>query len=260
MQLPVERPETADFLSRSVSQGAIEFRDVSFCYAGEEQPVLRNVSFKLAPGEKVAIIGRTGSGKSTLQKLILGLYQPTQGTVLLDGIDVRQLDPADLRKGIGYVPQDSILFYGSLKQNITMGVPDADDEAIIAAADLAGVGHFANAHKSGFDMLIGERGESLSGGQRQSVSIARALVGDPGVLLMDEPSSNMDHQSEARLRTRLAGATAGKTMMVVTHRTALLDMVSRVIVMDEGRIVADGPKDRVIEALRGGKFARMAEQ
>ncbi|ARP86997.1 type I secretion system permease/ATPase [Bordetella genomosp. 9] len=256
MNLPVERPETSEFLHRPVFHGAIEFRNVTFSYPGAAQPVLQNVSFKLAPGEKIGIIGRIGSGKTTLEKLILGLYQPSEGTVLLDGVDVRQIDPADLRRAIGYVPQDPVLFYGSLKHNIAMGAPYADDATILAAADVAGVSEFANVHPDGFDMLIGERGESLSGGQRQSVAVARALINDPPVLLLDEPSSNMDHQSESRLRRQLAAASANKTMLLVTHRTALLELVTRLIVIDAGRIVADGPKEQVVEALRNGRVGR----
>ncbi|AOB30977.1 ABC transporter [Bordetella sp. H567] len=256
MQLPVERPETAEFLHRPVFHGSVEFRDVTFSYPGAAQPVLQNVSFKLNPGDKVGIIGRIGSGKTTLEKLIMGLYQPSEGTVLLDGVDVRQIDPADLRRAIGYVPQDPVLFYGSLKHNISMGAPYADDASILAAAEVAGVSEFANVHPDGFDMLIGERGESLSGGQRQSVAISRALINDPPVLLLDEPSSNMDHQSEARLRKQLSAAGANKTMFLITHRTALLELVTRLIVIDGGRIVADGPKDQVVEALRTGRVGR----
>jgi ATP-binding cassette subfamily C protein LapB len=256
MKLPVERPEGSEFLHRPVFHGAVEFRDVTFAYPGMTVPVLKNVSFKLAPGEKVGILGRIGSGKTTLEKLILGLYQPIEGTVLLDGVDVRQIDPADLRRAIGYVPQDPTLFFGSLKHNLAMGAPYADDASVLAAAEMAGVHEFANLHPNGFDMLIGERGESLSGGQRQSVAVARALINDPPVLLLDEPSSNMDHQSEARLKQQLTNASANKTVLLVTHRTALLELVSRLIVIDNGRIVADGPKDQVVEALRQGRVGR----
>ena len=256
MKLPIERPAEAEFLHRPVFHGGIEFRDVSFAYPGAKQPVLKKVSFKLKPGEKVAIIGRIGSGKTTLEKLALALYQPTEGAVLIDGVDVRQIDPSDLRRAIGYVPQDPVLFYGSLKHNLSMGAPYADDASILAAADLAGVTEFANLHPNGFDMLIGERGDSLSGGQRQSVAVARALINDPPILLLDEPSSNMDNQSEAQLRRRLVGATANKTIVLVTHRTALLELVDRLIVIDNGHIVADGPKEQVVEALRQGRVGR----
>ncbi len=256
MQLPIERPADAEFLHRPVFHGGIEFRDVTFAYPGNTQPVLKKVSLKLKPGEKVGIIGRIGSGKTTLEKLILGLYRPTEGAVLIDGVDVRQIDPVDLRRAIGHVPQDPVLFYGSLRHNLAMGAPYADDASILAAAEMAGVADFANAHPNGFDMLIGERGESLSGGQRQSVAIARALINDPPILLLDEPSSNMDHQSESELRKRLETASANKTILLVTHRTALLDLVSRLIVIDNGHIVADGPKEQVVEALRQGRVGR----
>lgn len=256
MKLPIERPAEAEFLHRPVFHGAIEFRDVTFAYPGAKQPVLKKVSFKLKPGEKVAIIGRIGSGKTTLEKLALSLYQPTEGAVLIDGVDVRQIDPSDLRRAIGYVPQDPVLFYGSLKHNLSMGAPYADDASILAAADLAGVTEFANLHPNGFDMVIGERGDSLSGGQRQSVAVARALINDPPILLLDEPSSNMDNQSEAQLRRRLVDATANKTIVLVTHRTALLELVDRLIVIDNGHIVADGPKEQVVEALRQGRVGR----
>jgi ATP-binding cassette subfamily C protein LapB len=258
MQLPVERPEGANFLHRPNLRGEIEFRNLSFTYPGREQPILRNVSFHLAPGEKAAIIGRIGSGKTTLEKLVLGLYQPKDGAVLIDGVDTRQIDPAELRRAIGFVPQDVTLFYGSLRHNIALGAPHAEDEAVLAAADIAGVTEFANAHPRGFDMLIGERGESLSGGQRQAVAIARAMLNDPPILLLDEPSSNMDHQSEERLKQRLAATTQGKTMLLITHRTSLLDLVDRLIVIDNGQIVADGPKAQVIEALQQGRVGRAA--
>nr|WP_156124233.1 type I secretion system permease/ATPase [Achromobacter sp. RTa] len=256
MKLPVERPPEAEFLHRPVFHGGLEFRDVTFTYPGAAQPALKKVSFKLKPGEKVGVIGRIGSGKTTLEKLALALYQPTEGAVLLDGVDVRQIDPADVRRAIGHVPQDPLLFYGSLKHNLAMGAPYADDASILAAANLAGVSDFANLHPNGFDMVIGERGESLSGGQRQSVAVARALINDPPILLLDEPSSNMDHQSEAQLRKRLGEASETKTILLVTHRTALLDLVDRLIVIDNGHIVADGPKEQVVEALRQGRVGR----
>lgn len=256
MKLPVERSVDANFLHRPIFHGAIEFRDISFAYPNTTQLALRKMSFKVKAGEKVGIIGRIGSGKTTLEKLMLALYQPTEGAVLLDGIDVRQIDPADLRRAIGYVPQDPTLFYGTLKYNLSMGAPFADDANILAAADIAGVTEFANLHPQGFDMLIGERGESLSGGQRQSIAVGRAMINDPPILLLDEPSSNMDHQSEARLKSRLRDASAGKTMILVTHRTALLELVDRLIVVDNGSIVADGPKEQVVEALRQGRVGR----
>jgi ATP-binding cassette, subfamily C, bacterial LapB len=256
MELPVERPEGASFVHRPTFSGEIEFKDVSFCYPGRDEAVLKKVSFKLKPGEKVGIIGRIGSGKTTIEKLVLGLYQPTEGAVFIDGIDARQIDPAELRRAIGFVPQDVTLFYGTLKHNIAMGAPFADDSAILAAAELAGVKEFADTHPQGFEMPIGERGESLSGGQRQAVAIARAMLNDPPILLLDEPSSSMDHQSEEGLKQRLRRFAATKTIILVTHRTSLLDLVDRLIVLDQGRIVADGPKAQVVEALQQGRIGR----
>ena len=256
MQRPVERPQDKRFLSRPLLRGDIEFRNVSFAYGEGEMPALREVSFTIRTGERVGILGRVGSGKTTLEKLILGLYQPTGGAVLVDGIDLRQLDPAELRRNIGYVPQDVTLFYGSLRDNIVIGMPEAGDDKVLRAARIAGIADFVDAHPHGYGMLVGERGESLSGGQRQGVAIARALVADPPILLLDEPSASMDHASEEALKQQLRAHGAGKTLIVITHRTSLLDLVDRIIVIDAGRIVADGPKAQVVDALRQGRIGR----
>ncbi len=260
MKMPVEHQADQDYVTRPQLRGAIELRGVSFSYPGSTQAALQDINLRIAAGEKVGIIGRIGSGKSTLEKLMLGLYQPTQGAILVDDIDARQIDPADLRRAIGHVPQDALLFYGSLKQNLIMGAPWASDEDMLHAARIAGVDEFAARHPQGYDMAIGERGESLSGGQRQSIAVARALINDPPVVLLDEPSSNLDNQSEAQLRQRLRQACTHKTVVLVTHRTAMLDLVERLIVVDSGRIVADGPKERVIDALRQGRIGRAGAQ
>jgi ATP-binding cassette subfamily C protein LapB len=258
MHTEVERPDDKRFISRGRLQGDIEFRDVSFAYPGLQGPVLRNVSLHIRSGERVGILGRIGSGKSTLEKLILGLYRPSSGAVLVDGIDVRQLDPAELRRNIGYVQQDVTLFYGSLRDNIVLGAPLADDADVVNAARIGGVLEFANAHPAGFDMVVGERGESLSGGQRQGVAIARAVIGSPPILLLDEPTASMDHSSEDAAKRSLGEFCAGRTVLIVTHRTSLLDLVDRIIVVDGGKVVADGPKAQVIEALRQGRIGRAA--
>ncbi len=258
MKTAPERTDDSNFVHRTKFDGGIEFKNVTFGYPNQQQSVLTKVSFKINPGEKVAVIGRVGSGKSTIQRLILGLYPPSEGAVLIDGIDARQIDPAELRRAVGCVPQDVNLFYGTLKENIAMGSPFANDQAIIAAAEVAGVTEFANGHPKGFDMPIGERGESLSGGQRQSVGIARAVLNDPAIVLLDEPSSAMDHQSEEALKNRLRQFAAGKTMLLVTHRNSLLDLVDRLIVIDNGQIMADGPKAQVVEALQSGRVGRAA--
>ncbi len=206
----------------------------------------------------MAILGRVGSGKTTLQKLVLGLYEPSSGALRIDGVDIRQLDPAELRRNIGYAPQDAILFYGTLRDNICLGRSFAQDAEIIAAADLAGIVGFVNGHPLGFDMPVGERGESLSGGQRQGVALARAVLGDPPILLLDEPTGAMDFSTEEGVRQRLARYAAGKTLVLVTHRTSLLDLVDRVVVIDGGKVVADGPKAQVFDALAQGKVGKVA--
>lgn len=256
MAKPVERPDDATFVHRPELKGNIEFRDVEFSYPGSSVAALKGFSCKIVEGEKVVVIGRIGSGKTTLQKLLLGLYQPTGGAVSVDGVDTRQLDPADLRRNIGYVAQDVTLFYGTLRDNIAIGAPYADDAAVVAAAEAAGLTDFVNRHPDGFDMMIGERGDSLSGGQRQSVAIARAFLMDPPILLLDEPTSSMDFSSEQQFKQKLKLMAAHKTVLIVTHRNSLLDLATRVIVVDDGRIVADGPRDQVIQALQSGRIGR----
>lgn len=256
MQRPVERPADSTFLSRPVFNGDIEFREVSFKYPGAEGNALTKVSFKIKAGEHVAVLGRMGSGKSTIHKLILGLYQPTEGAVLIDGIDARQIDPAELRRSIGYVQQDTQLFYGSLRDNLTISAPHVEDAAVIAAARVGGIDEFVNSHPKGFDMLIGERGETLSGGQRQGVGVARAFINDPAILLLDEPTSAMDHSGEDAIRTRLVENTRNKTLLLISHRSSLYALVNRIIVIDSGRIVADGAKEQVTDALRNGKIGK----
>jgi len=253
---PVERPADASFVHRPELRGDIEFKDVHFSYPNSSVAALRGFNCKITAGEKVVVIGRIGSGKTTLQKLLLGLYQPSSGAVMVDGVDVRQLDPADLRRNIGYVAQDLTLFYGTLRDNIAIGAPYADDASIVAAAEAGGMTEFVNRHPDGFDMMIGERGDSLSGGQRQGVAISRAFLMDPPILLLDEPTSSMDFSSEQQFKQRLKEMAAHKTMLIVTHRNSLLDLATRVIVVDDGRVVADGPRDQVIQALQSGRIGR----
>lgn len=249
-----EREEGRQFVQRPEIKGGIQFDKVSFNYPDEQISSLDNISFSIQPGEKVAIIGRMGSGKSTLQRLILGLYQPQQGSVLVDGIDIQQIDPADLRGSIGYVPQDVTLFFGSIKDNICYGAPHTEDDEVVRAASAAGVTEFVNNHPLGFERQVGERGEALSGGQRQSVAVARALLNSPPIYLMDEPSTAMDHSTEEQLKRKLAIEIQNKTVLLVTHKTALLSLVDRVLVLDRGKLIADGPKDAVLEALRKGQL------
>lgn len=258
MQRPVERPEGKSFISRPVVRGEIRFDKVSLRYPDEERDALRDISLSIAPGEKVALLGRVGCGKTSLNKLLLGLYAPTSGAVLLDGVDLRQFDPVQLRRHIGYVPQDVSLFFGSLRDNIVAGggSDGVDDDALLRAIKLSGLESLVNAHPHGVDLQVGERGQMLSGGQRQAVAIARALVHDPQILLLDEPTSSMDHASEENFKTNLKQYAHGKTLLVVTHRTSLLSLVDRIIVIDAGKVVADGPRDQVVEALRKGQIGR----
>lgn len=256
MAKPWERSDESAFVHRPHIKGDIEFRDVHFAYPEQLDTALRGVSFTIKAGEHVVIIGRTGSGKTTLHKLMLGLFTPTQGAVRVDGIDLRQLDPADLRNNIGYVDQSTTLFYGTLRENISVGAPYADDASVVAAAEVAMLTDYVNRHPRGFEMMIGERGESLSGGQRQSVSIARAVLMDPPVLLLDEPTSAMDFGTESKFMERMRQFGEHRTMVIVTHRTSLLELATRIIVLDEGKVVADGPKAEVVEALQSGRIGR----
>ncbi|MBO6863162.1 MAG: type I secretion system permease/ATPase [Alphaproteobacteria bacterium] len=254
MQTPVERPEGRTFVHRPEFNGTLEFKNVNFTYPEAKTAALNDVSFKIEAGEKVGIIGRIGSGKSTIERLLLGLYDPDQGSVLVDGTDVRQIDPADLRRAVGVVPQDIYLFFGSVKENISIGAPYADDTAILRAARISGVDEFVSKHPLGLDLPVGERGMTLSGGQRQAVAVARALLLDPPILLLDEPTSAMDNTTEGRFKARLGTVLTNKTLIMVTHRGSLLTLVDRLIVMDGGRIVADGPKEIVMEALASGRI------
>lgn len=234
--------------------GAIEFHDVTLRYPQNKHTALNNITLKIAPGEKVGIIGRSGSGKSSLAKLLVSFYQPDSGMILLDGIDNRQLDVNDIRHNIGYVPQDIHLFSGTLRENLIIGAGYVDEQTMIRAATLAGVHDFCRRHPSGYNMQVGERGMNLSGGQRQAVALARALLLNPAILLMDEPTSSMDNTSEDLIKKALAPLIQHKTLLLVTHRASLLSLVDRLIVLDNGNILADGPKDSVIEALKKGQI------
>jgi len=254
MELPVERPQGKVFLRRPRIDGAIEFRNVVFKYPNAQTPALDGVSFRIAPGERVGIVGRIGSGKTTIERLVMGLFEPTDGAVLVDGTDIRQLDPTDLRQSIGCVLQDPHLFFGSVKDNITLGAPYVDEESFIRAATLAGVDQFVRQHPLGYDMPTGENGRYLSGGQRQSVAVARALLLNPPILVLDEPTSSMDNSTENTFKTRLGEIVPGKTLLLVTHRNSMLSLVDRLIVLDRGKVVADGPKAGVLDALMKGRI------
>jgi ATP-binding cassette subfamily C protein LapB len=252
--LPQDRPEGRSYVHHDRLNGEIEFSGVSFTYPDQQRAALESIDFKIAIGERVGVIGPIGSGKTTLGKLVLGLYEPQSGAVRVDGYDLRQFDPAILRRNIGCSSQDVFLFQGTLRENVAMGAPWAEDDAILKAAEMAQVSDFASHHPEGFDMQVGERGDLLSGGQRQAVALARALLLDPPILLLDEPTSSMDNATEASIKTALRDYVEGRTLLVITHRASLLDLVTRLVVLDQGRLVADGPKDKILEALQQGRL------
>lgn len=253
MQLERERPPGRTYVSRKIERGAIAFNNVSFRYPNSKQDALSNVSFKINEGERVAIIGRVGSGKTTVGRLLSGFYDPTEGSVAVDGIDARQYDPADLRAGIGFVMQDTDLFFGKLRDNIALGKPAATDEEVIEVARLAGVESFVAAHPLGYDMPIAEGGRSLSGGQKQAIGLARALIRRPRIMFMDEPTAHFDVRTETEFLERLKNlARSEMTIIVSTHRPSLLSLVSRILVFEQGRLVADGPREAILANLQAG--------
>ncbi|MDE7066033.1 MAG: ATP-binding cassette domain-containing protein, partial [Desulfovibrionaceae bacterium] len=251
MELPSENQDEKALLDFGNLEASFSMEDVSFAYPGAERTALADVNLRIRRGEKVGIVGRMGSGKSTLGKLLIGLYQPAQGAVKFGGVDIRQLAGADLRSRVGFLPQDVVLFYGTLRDNIVLGDPTINDHLVLRASALAGVTDFVRNNPAGFGAQVGEQGKNLSGGQRQAVALARALVRDPEVLILDEPTSNMDNASERMVQRRLRSILEGKTLVLITHRLSMLDIVDRLVVMDGGRIVLDGPRDEVLRRLRG---------
>lgn len=258
MGLPQERNSNQRSLERPHLKGAVELNQVSFSYPGQGAPALNKVSLRLKAGERVGIIGRSGSGKSTLARLLMNFYSPDEGQVLLDNLDLRQLDVADLRQQIGYVAHDLPLLAGSLRDNLTLGARYVSDARMLEIAELTGMAELARQHPLGFDRPVGERGQLLSGGQRQAVLLTRALLLDPPILLLDEPTSSMDNSSEDLLRHRLQSWSQGKTLLLITHRASMLSLVDRLIVLDYGQVVADGPKEAVIDALRKSRVGPSA--
>ena len=258
MALPQERQPQQHPLQHTRLNGALDIEQLSFTYPGLSSPALRAINLHIAPGERVAIIGRSGSGKSTLARLIMGLYSPGEGQILFDGLDLHQIDLADLRSQMGYVSHDMPLLAGTLRENLTLGAHYIDEERMLEVAQLTGVHELARQHPQGFDRPVGERGQLLSGGQRQMVQMARALLLDPPLLVLDEPTSAMDNSTEEALRRHLLKWAQGKTLVLITHRMSMLSLVERLVVIEAGHVVADGPKAAVIEALRKGKIGAAA--
>ncbi|MCH6255302.1 type I secretion system permease/ATPase [Puniceicoccaceae bacterium K14] len=254
IDLPQERDESRNYIRKDNFEPSISFKDVNFTYTENAPPAVKNATFDIKAGEKVAILGRVGSGKSTLLRLLMGFYQPTNGMALLNETDLRQLDPAEVRRRIGYISQDNLLFNGSLKANIMIGAPWSDEEDMLTASRLSGVERFVSKHPMGYDLEVGERGQNLSGGQKQAVNIARALLYKPELLVMDEPTSAMDANAEREfIKSMEIYAKGGKrTLIISTHKPSMLKLADRIIVMDQGRIAADGPKTEVLRQLSSG--------
>ncbi len=260
MALPSEDRDTNSTVDFGPLDPAFTLENVSFAYPNAARAAVENLSIHIAPGEKVGVIGRMGSGKSTLIRLLIGLYQPTDGAVKFGGIDIRQMAGTDLRTRVGFAPQDTVLFYGTVRDNIVLGDPFVSDQRMLRAASISSVTDFIRTKPEGFGTQVGEQGKALSGGQRQAIGLARALVRDPEVLILDEPTSNMDTSSELTVQSRLMKHMRNKTLILVTHRMSMLKLVDRLVVMDGGRIVADGPKDLVIEKLRASSVGKSTEQ
>jgi ATP-binding cassette, subfamily C, bacterial LapB len=254
MEQPSEGP-AGEGLRPTKLTGKIEFKNVTFRYPGAPEPVLKDVSFSIEPGERVALLGRVGSGKSTIARLVLGLYPPEDGLILIDGSDIRQLEPDALRSRMGAAMQESVLLTGSVRENISLGRAEIDDEEMIRAATISGTHQFMGQIANGYDLRLADRGEGLSGGQRQSISIARAIAGRPDVVVMDEPSSAMDAQTEGALIQRLIEELSGRTVLLITHRPPLLAIATRVILIEGGRVAADGPRDKILQQLTRPKAA-----
>jgi len=260
LQQLMAKPEEGEQDSQRVHMpqisGVIECRDVSFNYPGQINPALGKVSFTVNEGERVGVIGRSGSGKSTLVKLLLGLHEPASGSLLIDGLDAGQINLYDRRRAMAYVGQDAVLMFGSLRHNITLGEPLSSDEEILEAVRLAGLQDLVRQLPLGLASVIGERGDGLSGGQKQALLMARALIRNAPVLLLDEPTSSMDATTERQLIANMKTHIAGRTLIVSTHKPAMLELVDRLIVIEAGRVVADGPKAKVLEQLNEGMRLR----
>ncbi len=229
--------------------GSLEFKGVTYRYPGADIDTLRNINLKINHGEKVAILGRNGSGKSTLMKLASGLFKSSDGLVMYDGSDIKQLHTDDLSRSIGIVLQDVQLFSGSVKDNITMGRKDISQEDMISASKLSGLDDFISRIPGGYDLQLSDGGKGLSGGQRQSIALARSIVHKPSHFILDEPTSAMDMNAENMFIKQVGSILSESTMLIVTHRMPLLNLVDRIIVMNEGKIVEDGAKDEILKKL-----------
>jgi ATP-binding cassette, subfamily C, bacterial LapB len=232
-------------LSRPHLIGNVELKNVSYTFSGASSPIIQNLSLTISTGQKVVIVGRMGSGKTTLSRLISGLIEPSEGSVLIDGVDLRQIDKSDVRRNVGVMLQDTWLFSGTVRENLQMGFYEYDDAYLLNIAKISGVDDFVAGHPEGYDMELRERGEGLSGGQRQSINLARALLHDPNLLVLDEPTSSMDTATEKSVIERLKAWSGKRTLVMVTHRNTLLELADRVLVMDQGAVIADTTPEKI---------------
>lgn len=234
-------------------RGEIEFKDLSFAY--ENEAVLENINLKISPNEKIALVGRTGSGKSTLTNLLLRFYDPTAGEILIDGYNIKKVSLSSLRWQMAIVPQEIVLFQGTIKDNIAYGKPDASAEEIITAARLANASHFIEQLPEGYETRVGERGAKLSGGERQRIAIARAILRNPRLLILDEATSSLDAETETLIREALEKLMQGRTTLIIAHRLATIEKASRIIVLDDGKIVESGTHQQLLE--KGGLYQHL---
>ncbi|QUT16800.1 type I secretion system permease/ATPase [Rahnella inusitata] len=247
LKKPIDRPADAELSHCPTLSGHFNVRNLQYTYDKENAPnVLGIGQLEIKPGERVAILGKVGAGKSTLLKLLSGQASPSQGKILIDGVDMTKVEPADIRRQLGYLSQDSRLFFGTLRQNLMLGYPHASDQEMLQALRISGALSMVQADASSLDKVINEGGRGLSGGQRQMVMLSRLILRNPQVVLLDEPTASMDEALEEYVIRQLHTWLVGRTLIVVTHRPALLKLVDRIVVMDNGRVVADGPRDKIL--------------
>jgi len=254
MEQEGEFEDKAHLVSRNKLAGNINADNVSFKYPNADIPSLKPMSVNIRQGERVAIVGHNGSGKTTLAKLLLGLYQPSQGSIQFDGLNYQQIHPSDLRKNIGYLPQDIVLFHGTIRDNILFGTRQVTEYQLIRAVQLSGVSIFTDQNSQGLDQQVGESGNALSRGQRQSIALARAILNSPQILLLDEPTASLDARAEKQFIKSIHATAKDRTMLLITHKMDLLKLVDRILVLDKGKLIIDGPKDEVLAKLKGNQL------
>ena len=232
-------------LSRPILEGTIEFKNVSYTFPGSKTPIIKDLSLKIPAGQKVAILGKMGSGKTTFARLLSGLIEPTEGAVMIDGVDIRQIDPSDMRRNVGVMLQETWLFSGTVKENLQIGYYEYGDAHLLKIAKISGVDEFVSRSPSGYDLKLGEGGQGLSGGQLQSINLARAMLHNPNVLILDEPTSSMDTGTEKLVISRLKDWIEKRTMIMVTHRNSILELADRVLVIENGSVLMDTTPQRL---------------